>query len=148
MCSWMVALICHKTINLLISINIKSIWIHCHTISKNLCRFFTTLRKNANPSLTSISPFRFPSRQDGRGRRLVLLVSRRLQRYLSPLQTCSLLQPRSSQFAQVFMIVMVPMLKATRLIDEKYFPGTALSACHTRLADSQIRGESYLQHGT
>ena len=78
----------------------------------------------------------------------MLLVSRRLQRYLSALQTCSLLQPGSSQFAQVFMIVMVPMLKVTRLIDEKYFPDTALSACLTRLADSQIRGESFLQHGT
>ena len=90
------------------------------------------------------------SRQDGERRGLVLLVPRPLQRHLPSLSTCQLLQPRPSQLAQVLMIIKQVLMnhdyKVT--IDQKYFQGTAQSACLTRPADSQIRGESSLQHGT
>ena len=97
------------------------------------------------------------SRQDGERRGLVLLVPRPLQRHLPSLSTCQLLQPRPSQLAQVLMIMKQVLIIIKQVlmnhdyempIDQKYFQGMAQSACLTRLADSQIRGESSLQHGT
>ena len=47
---------------------------------------------------------RICSREDGERRGIVLLMPRPLQRYLPSLSTCQLLQPGSSQLAQVWMI--------------------------------------------